>query len=136
MVASLHDIPGLHSQAVMLPAVSAGTATVEHTIFVAPTKCKVFRVSITGGASSDIGVANGSKNLNVLDKGSDGTGTDEIGNLNLASGGTFDEHEKTVIVTSLSTALAEGEVLALQVEKIGSGVAIPSSLILTEFVTA
>jgi hypothetical protein len=123
---SIHDIPGGHTQEVTTDAVAAATATGSQTIFVADFKCKVTGVSFTGDAAVTGGTD--TKNLNVIDKGSDGSGSDEIGNLDLATGTNlvaFDEQAITITETDLEV----GDVLALEVEKVNSGADLPRGVV-------
>jgi hypothetical protein len=105
--------------------VAAATATEKHPIFVAPRGCKVTEVSVIPQTATT-GDNTNTKNLNVLDADSDGTGTTEIANKDLATGTNLVALDETVITLNASNtagrALVAGEVLALQVEKVGTGV--------------
>lgn len=108
-----------HSQA-YFAQVAAATATSKFAIFVAPRACKVSGVSITPDVATT-GDATNTKNLNVLNAGAAGSGTTEIGNLDLAAGVNLTAFDETAIPIT-ETPLAEGDVLVLQVEKVGTGV--------------
>lgn len=125
---NLRDIPGEHSQQVSLNAVAAADATEEQIIFVAPEDCRLKEVAIIPNAAVTGNTTN-TKHLNVLNKGSGGAGTTELGNLDLATGTNLADSDRQVIVTSLTTDLTKGDVIALEIEDQGSGVAIPESLI-------
>ena len=124
----LYDIPGNHRSTQAIDPVDAGDATEEQLIFVAPTKCTVKGVAITPDADVT-GNDTNTKNLNVVNKGSDGTGSTEIANLDLATGTDLSEFDRTAISASLDVDLEAGDSLTLQIEQVGSGVAIPRSLV-------
>ena len=109
------------------PQVAAATATSSFAIFTAPQKGRVLRVSITPDAAAT-GDNTNSKNLNLVNKGAAGAGTTEVGNLDLVTGVdlvAFDEKEIPLNATYANGVdMAEGDVLALQVEKVGTGVAV------------
>lgn len=120
---------------VVLAVHAAATATEARAIFVAPRACKVTGVSITPDAAST-GDNTNTTNLNVINKGASGSGTSEIGNLDLATGTDLTAYdEKAITVTT--TALAAGDVLALQFEKVGTGVLVgPGVVKVTWYPTA
>jgi hypothetical protein len=100
--------------------VAAATATSSFSIFTAPAACRIRAVTVTPDVATTGNTTN-TKNLNVVNKGATGAGTTEIGNLDLITGENlvaFDE--KNIPITA--TALAEGDVVALQVEQVGTGV--------------
>lgn len=122
----LADVPGTHSRESQIDSVGAGDATEEQTIFVAPHKCVVEEVGITPDAAVT-GNDTNRKNLNVIDKGSAGTGTTEIGNVDLGTGTNLVAKDRTTLLTGGSTEMEKGDVLSLQIEQVGTGVAIPRS---------
>ena len=124
MVLNLHDVPGDHHSYVHTDSVGAGDATEDQVIFVAPFDCVVTGVFVTPDAAVT-GDATNTKNLNVDNKGSDGSGTTEIANLDLASGTNLVEADETTISSSITTSLTAGDVLMVEIEQVGSGVAIP-----------
>ena len=109
------------------PVHAAATATEERTVFVAPMAGRIRAVTVT----SDIAVTGdntNTTNMNIINKGAAGVGTTEIGNLDLTTGVNmvaFDE--KNIPITA--TALAEGDTVTLQFEKVGTGVAIGPSMV-------
>lgn len=137
---NLGDIQGEHSARAHLSSVAAGDATEEQAIFRAPFRCFVKRVSIIPNAAVT-GDDTDRKNLNVRNKGSDGSGTTELGALDLDTGTDLVAFDAKDIVSGLSesstgAAMAEGDVLGLQVEKVGTGVIVPESMIEVIFVPA
>ena len=128
----LGDIPGEHVQEQTIESVAAGDATELQTVFVAPFDCKVTGVSIIADAAVT-GDDTNTKNLNIQDRGSDGAGTTEITNLDLANGVDLVAHDEKVIGSGLSTSMLVGEALALQIEKVGTGGAIPRSIVRVTF---
>lgn len=108
-------------------AVAAGTATREDPIFVAPRACRVIQVSIVAQAAST-GDNTNRKNLNILNKGSAGSGTTEVANLDLVTGTNLVAFDEKVIPLNATFAagvtLAAGDVLSLQTEQVGTGVAV------------
>jgi len=106
---------------------AAATATEARPIFVAPCAARIRAVTITPDVAST-GDNTNTTNLNVINAGAAGAGTTEIGNLDLVTGVNlvaFDE--KNIPITA--TALAEGDVVNLQYEKVGTGVLVGPSLI-------
>lgn len=63
--------------------------------------------------------------LNVIDKGSDGTGTDELGNYDLTNGNDLTGDAPNAIASGLTTAVTDGDVIAIQAEKVGNGLDVP-----------
>lgn len=110
-----------------VPSVLAATATEAHPIFVAPFRCKipvdgvnfVPQAAVTGDNSN-------TKNLNVVNKGAAGAGTTEVGHKDLTTGVDLVAFDKTAITLTAATVLEAGDVLALQVEKVGTGVLLPN----------
>lgn len=120
---------------VVLAVHAAATATEARAIFTAPRACKITGVSFTPDVAST-GDNTNTTYLNVINKGASGSGTTEIGNLDLATGTNltaFDEQAITITATSL----AEGDVVALQFEKVGTGVLVgPGVVNVTWYPTA
>lgn len=132
MVVELHDIPGNHHFYVHVDLVAAGDATEDQVIFIAPFKCLVTGVFVTPDADVT-GDASNTKNLNIDNKGSDGSGSTEIANLDLASGTDLTEADETTIGSSLTIALAASDVLMVEIEQVGSGVTMPRCVYHVEY---
>lgn len=126
-----------YHQTNFVAAVLAATATQQDPIFIAPCACKVTAVSIVPQAAST-GDNTNTKNLNVINKGSDGTGTTEVANLDLATGVNlvaFDEKAIPLNATYTNgVSLSEGDVLSLQTEKVGTGVAVGPFIVSIDYV--
>ncbi len=76
------ELHGPHMAQATVPAVGSGDATIVYPIFVAPFACRVKAIhGVPQGACA--GHATNTRNLNVLNKGTDGTGTTEIANYDL-----------------------------------------------------
>ncbi len=117
------DIPGTHSlTGHNVPEVAAATSTESHPIFTAPVAGSITGVNLTPQVSST-GDNTNTKNLNVVNKGSDGLGSAEIGNLDLVLNTDLTAFDQQAIAVT-STTLAKGDVVALEVEKVGSGVTV------------
>lgn len=99
---------------------AAATATEARVLFTAPRACKITNVSVTPDVAST-GDNTNTTNLNIINKGAAGAGTTEIGNLDLATGTDLVAYDEKAI-TITATALAEGDVVAIQFEKVGTGV--------------
>ncbi len=133
---SFGDIPGTRNAQTFIPSVAAATATESHPIFSAPDACIVTSVKIIPQAAVT-GDNTDRKNLNIIDCGSDGSGTTEVGNLDLATGvnlTAFDE--KNIPLNSTYTdgvTMAKGDVIKLQFEKAGNGVLVPNLLVRVEY---
>jgi hypothetical protein len=107
--------------------VAAATATSSFSIFTAPTACRVRAVTVTPDVATT-GNATNRKNLNVRNKGSAGAGTTLVAHLNLDAGVNLTAFDETNIPleTAGPVILAEGDVLALEVELVGTGVIVGS----------
>lgn len=107
--------------------VAAGSATQSHVIFVAPAAGTVTEVHITT-RTAVTGDNTNRKNLNIINKGSDGSGSTEIANLDLVTSTDLVAFDETAIGTGLSVSVSEGDVIVVEYELIGSGVAIDDSV--------
>ena len=85
MATSLHDIPGNHVATYALRGHLAATATEKAFIFRAPFACTILSVEIIWDAAIS-GTATNYTNVNLLNAGTAGTGTTELGNVDYASG--------------------------------------------------
>lgn len=124
--------PGRYTHNVILPAVAAATATQVNMIWIAPDNVKVLGVAVAAGAAVT-GDNTNTKNLNLIDAGT-GAGTTEVGNLDLATGTDLAAKTPRAIVdadagTGTAFTLDAGDGLALQIEKVGTGVALPDLLV-------
>lgn len=111
-----------------VPSIAAGAATEKHAIFVAPFRCTIVGVHIVPRDRID-GDNVDRKNLNVVHCGSDGTGTAEVGNLDLLTGITLEGFDAAAVSIASATVLDADSVLALEAEQVGAGVLLPSMLV-------
>ncbi len=116
---------------------AAATATEARSIFTAPCACVVRDVSYTPDVAST-GDNTNTTNLNVINKGAAGSGTTEVGNLDLATGTDLVAFDNTRIPLNSTYAdgvtLAKGDVIALQFEKVSTGVLVGPGLVTIRFV--
>lgn len=130
---AIRGLAGVHKVLVSVAAHAAATATELRPLFVAPFPCTITAVDIVPGAAVDTADTN-TTHLNLIDTGSAGTGTDEVGNLDLVAATADlvanDLRSIPLNATYLTSgvAMAEGDVLALQFEKVGTGLLVPDSL--------
>jgi hypothetical protein len=110
--------------------VAAATTTESHPLFVAPQKCRVTLVDIIPQAAVT-GDNSNTKKLNIINKGSAGSGSTEVGNLDLTTGVNLVAHDlkniplNATYIDPIGVEMAAGDVLAVEYEKVGNGVLIP-----------
>jgi hypothetical protein len=128
------DLLGSRVTTGFLPAVAAATTTESHPLFVAPQKCRVTQVDIIPQAAVT-GDGTDRKNLNILNAGSAGAGTTEVGNLDLSADVNLTAADlKNIPLNATYLApgveLEAGDVLVLSYEKVGNGVDMPDCIAL------
>jgi len=134
MVSSIHDVPGEHYASVIAPLHAAATTTEAYPIFVAPFACKVMSVTVTPAAAAT-GDNTNRTNINLLNGGSAGTGTTELGNIDYATSTDAAVGVKQTLYSSTTgTALAAGDVLKLQYEKVATGLALGANLVTIKYI--
>jgi len=119
-----------------LPAAGAADVTKSTPVFTAPDNCKVLQVQIVTQAAIT-GANTNSMNLNLINKGAAGIGATELGHIDFVSGTNsvaFDGKD-LVADTAIASAteLTAGDVLAVEREKVGSGLAMPEVLVIVTF---
>jgi len=125
----LHDIRGEHIEQVVVPAIGSATATTNIPIFWSPFDCKLHQVYFTLG-SAITGDDSNTFNLNLINRGTDGSGTAEIDNVDFGSGTDGTAHVRTTLYSSSTgTSLDAGTHLTLQREKVGNGQNMPYMLV-------
>src|SRR5687767_6956660 len=96
---------------------AAATATEKRAIFVAPRKCRVLGVEFASDVAAT-GDNTNTTNLNLVNAGSAGVGTTEVGNLDLATSVNIVALDRRAIPLNTTYAngvdLEEGDVLALE----------------------
>lgn len=86
----------------------------------------ITQTAITGAATNYM-------NLNIIDKGTGGSGTNELGNLDFASGTNTTAFDAKTFGTLSNNELAAGSVLSVQREKVGTGLALPECAFVVEY---
>lgn len=127
---TLHDIPGEHDRQVATIAHAAATATEIVATVVAPFKAKMTLHWVPNAAIT--GAATNYTNLNAINKGQSGAGSTEIGNVDFDDGTNATACDELAIVGS-AVAVAAGDVIALQAEKVSTGLSIPSGTLVARF---
>jgi len=124
-----HDIPGDAIDFATVAGLAATGGTVEHIVWQAPYKCKVHEVAVVP-TSAVAGADTDYFNLNVIKVGSGGTGGTELANKDFVSGTNANAGLDCDLYSSaLGTAFEQGEAINLQVERKGSGLAMPFMLV-------
>ncbi|MBK8233017.1 MAG: hypothetical protein IPK72_21140 [Candidatus Eisenbacteria bacterium] len=124
-------LSGVHKSLVKVPAHAAATATEQWPVFFAPFPCIVTGCKIVPQAAAT-GDNTNTTNLNLVNKGAAGSGTTELANLDPVTGTNltaFADSSLTVTGSLANRTLAEGDVLTLQHEKVGTGLAIAELLV-------
>lgn len=132
----LHDIPGVHVQQTPLKAHAAATATELTGVFSAPFKCKILSVSVRWDAAIT-GANTNTTHVNVINAGTNGAGTTEIGNVDYVSG-TDAVAGAVVPLAAPSGGLVvnAGTLIQIQHQKVGNGLNIPAGIVSVEYVGA
>ena len=118
-------IPGHHRAYVANIAHAAATATENICAWAAPFTCRLIAVNWIPLADVT-GTATNYTNLNVINMGSAGAGTTELANVDYASGQDANGGDLNAIASGLKTALAQGDVIVIQAEKVSTGLALPA----------
>jgi hypothetical protein len=121
----LYDIPGNHYAFFRMPTHLALTATETMVLWIAPVACTVTGVAFAPDAAIT-GDDTDYTEINILDGGTDGTGTTEIGNLDLVTDVDVAASDMQAI-TVTATAMAADDTLKVQFALVSSGVLIPPS---------
>lgn len=117
-VAYIHAIPH-----------SAATATEDVALFSIPHAGRLRAVYFVPLA--DVTGANtNSTTLDVINRGAAGAGTTSLGTLTLVSGTNLTGKTPNTVVSGLTTALADGDTIALNATKVGTGLDVPSGTVL------
>lgn len=128
---ALRSIPGVHKETTKVVAHAAATATEQWPVFFAPFPCQILGAKVVPQTAAT-GNDSNTTNLNLVNKGAAGSGTQEIANLDLPTGvnlTAFADSALTLTGTTAQCTLAEGDVLTLQHEKVGTGVAVGECIV-------
>lgn len=110
-----------------VPGAAAADATEEWPVFYAAQAVQIVAAYYIPSAAIT-GDDTNSFNLNLRNKGTDGSGTTEVGNVDFATGTDGVANDATSLgVTAFN--MAAGEVLAAQREKIGTGLTMPDGIV-------
>lgn len=133
MTTQIHDIPGAHVASYAVRAHAAATATENCFLFRAPFKAELVSVELIPDADIT-GADSNSSNVNLVNAGTDGAGATELANVDYASGTNATAGDAIALYAPAAPlALAEGTILKLQLEKVGTGLALPSFLALVTY---
>ena len=127
-----YDTPGTHDAHRCIEPTAAGDASKTHVIFAAPVNCKVEKVKVIPGAAV-AGADTNTRHLNLINRGANGAGTTEIANYDLTSGNDAGVAGIVLYAPPSPLAVVQGTQLALQVEKVGNGIALPPLAVVVEF---
>ena len=128
-----YDVPGTHDMAATTPQHAAATATEIIPIFEAPASVKIEKVIFRPGAAVT-GQDTNTTHLNVINMGTAGTGTTELGNYDLTSGNDLAVGErKELYAPATSLEVAAQTLIGLQLEKVGTGLDVPDGIVIVEF---
>src|SRR5689334_11165070 len=134
MASSLHDIPGPMTATYQLRAHAAATATEDAFIFTAPFACKIRKVEVVWDADIT-GQATNYTSVAVVNAGTDGAGTTVLGTQTDYASGTNAIKGATVSLYAPAAplALAAGAKLKLQLIKTGTGLSLPTGLVVVTY---
>lgn len=133
MVSSLHDVPGNHVAFYALRGHAAATATEKAFVFRAPFDAKIVSVEIIWDAAIT-GADTNTTHVNLLNAGTDGTGTTELGNIDYVSGTDAAAGAAADLYSPASPlAVDEGTKLAVQFEKVGNGLLLPTGMVIVTY---
>lgn len=122
----LGDLPGLHYVDVPFRSHAAADATEEY-LAIMPFACRLIDAAVYPAAAVT-GQDTNTTHLNLINRGTAGTGTTELDAIDLVSG-----TDLTVGANAFGLAtpvnLAAGAVIAFQMEKVGTGLLIPNGTV-------
>lgn len=107
---------------------AAATATETRSVFYAPSAMFIEAVYFVPDADIT-GVDTNTTHLNLIDKGADGNGTTELANVDFVAGTNATDYNAVEFTLAAGDRLAADGVVALQYEKIGTGLLIPAGLL-------
>lgn len=130
------SIAGSRRHWTLIAAHGAGDATTHHPIFVFPCNGRLRSVTLVAGAAIT-GQNSNTFNLNLINLGTDGTGTTELANRDFVSGVNLSSGSPTSLYAPATPLdCAAGIVISLQRELAGSGLATPAILVIVDWDTA
>ena len=128
-----YDVPGTRREMVAVPFHAAATATEIVPIFEAPLGAKIEKVIFRPGAAVT-GADTNTTHLNVINMGTAGAGTTELGNYDLTSGNDLAAGErKELYAPAAALAVSQNNLIGLQFEKVGTGLDVPAGIAIVEW---
>lgn len=128
----LKAIPGNHRDLVTGIAHAAATATEYVVQWAAPFDCRLKAVYFIPNADVS-GQDTNTTHLNVDNKGSGGAGTTELGNVDLVNGTDLTGSDVNTLASGLTTDLSKDDVIAVEAEKVGTGLDVPAGTYVFEY---
>ena len=125
------DIAGTHYATWVVKAHAAATATEDLEGWYAPAAAKVTAITLTPSTAAT-GNNTNRTNYNFINRGTDGLGSTEVANYDYTTG-VDAVASKPASVTVTAFSLTAGQVLAVQAEKVGTGVALGTTTITIAF---
>jgi len=130
---SRRDVPGRNWDSTTLDPVGSATASTLYPIFEAPFRCQLRAVELTFG-SAHAGDASHTVNYNVVDRGTAGGSSTELANKDYGAGTDQAAWAPlSLYAVTAGTALAIGQKLSLEREKVGNGVNVGSIRVRVEY---
>lgn len=128
---ALHDLPGTHKHQATIYAHAASTSTEKIMVWEAPFDAVITDIKVIPAAAIS-GADTNTTHLNFIDEGADGSGTTEIDAFEFVSG--FDGVEgKAISGSTTDVDIDEGDVVSVQIEKVGNGLALPQFHVVIEY---
>lgn len=128
-----YDTPGTRREMVAVPSHAAAAATEIVPVFEAPAGAKIEKVIFRPGAAVTGADAN-TTHLNVINMGVAGTGSTELGNYDLTSGNDLAAGErKELYAPAAALAVSQNNLIGLQFQKVGTGLAVPAGVAIVEW---
>ena len=113
-------------------SVAAGSTT-DVPIWAAPFRCKVKACYIVP-QSAITGAATNNMAINIINKGSDGTGSNNIASLTFSNGVNASAYVRKSLGDVSNNELKEGEVIGFSKTENGTGMAMPDLVVVIEHV--
>ena len=123
---NVHDIPGRHRATFRIPAHAAADPTTSHVIFAAPFSARIRKVALFFAADVT-GQNTNTFNLNLVNRGTDGTGTTVLASRSYTAGVNESAYVESVLYEPTNgLSVSAGTVLDLERELVGTGMDSPN----------
>ena len=127
------DLLGGNVKTAYFPAFGTTDISKQVPVFLAEFACKITKLSLVPQAAVT-GQDTNTRHLNLINKGAAGSGTTELTSYDLTNGNDLSAMDEYVIYNPAAPLdLPANTVLALEGEKIGTGLATPEMLVQVEF---